>query len=220
MTGHAPTNLGQQMGTYAYDRALSLQEYGVPPADMYYSSNSSSSSDLYPSGTDLQESLSESSEEGIPNPNSRSFHFDPNEGGLILPPMVVPNVHEAKPEALRGPNPYALHPSSHHNISDPRLAVFGMYNSSNSMNSSINNTVQAPEAHDMKKFYNQGNGCSENQAHSDLLAIQLRGLETKVAQFSKQQPLRQVRASGSLFCTSPRSFLMGKKNTDGTTRSE
>jgi hypothetical protein len=206
-TSHAPANMGQRMGAYEYDPASSLQEYGygVHPADTYYSSNSS-----FSSGTDLQESLSESSEEGIPNPNSRPFHRDPNDGGLILPPLVSTNVHEPKPATFRGPNPYALHQSNNHNISDPRLPVYGMSN---------NNNVPVYEAGDMKQFYNHGNGYSEIQAYADVFALHLPGLESKMVQLSKQQePLHPVRGGGSLFCTSPRSFLMGKNQ--GITRSE
>lgn len=209
-TNNAKTNMGQQLGAYEYDRALSLQEFGVPQAEMFYSSEYHSSSS---SGTDLQESLSESSEEGIQNLNTRSFHSDPNDMGLILPPMAVKRNHESEPVRFRGPNPYALHPTTNQNISDLRLPVYGMYNHGN---------AQGPEAHKMNHFYINGNVYSENLPHVGLLALNIPGMESKISQHvtkQHQQP-RPVRGGGSLFCTSPRSFLMGNKKTDVVTRSE
>ncbi|CAJ1944621.1 unnamed protein product [Cylindrotheca closterium] len=211
---HAPANMGRHMGVHEYDQAPSLQEYGygAQPGDMYYSPNSSSSS-----GTDLQESLSESSEDCIPNPNSRSFHLDPHDGGLILPPLASTNLQEPEPVKFRGPNPYALHQSNIHNISYPRLPVYGMHNNNNNHHGNI---AQIPDGDDTKQFYCHGNGYSENPAHADVLALNLPGLESKMAQLSKQQPPRPVRSGGSLFCTSPRSFLMGTTKDHSTTRSE
>jgi hypothetical protein len=75
-----------------------------------------SASDLSSTGTDIQASLSESSsEEGIPNPKALSFHPQ-NQNGYILPPLPSTAFQYLEPVPPRGPNPYALQPTTQHNI--------------------------------------------------------------------------------------------------------
>ena len=98
-----------------------------------------------------------------------------HQSGLILPPLP-PATFQNQPIPPRGPNPYALQPTTQHNVyQQHQQHPYGM---SFEPNIEKINTFIAPD------------------------------FEYRAERLAKQ---RQSVVGGSLFSTSPRSFLMGKK---------
>lgn len=160
--------------------------------DVILESGSNSSSELS-YGTDILPSFSESSsEEGIPNPATLSSNREIGKE-YILPPLPSSTFQRFQPAAPRGPNPYALQPSTQHN----------------------NFQGQQPYPQLSQKEEASIRGRNENSSHGLVTYQPFPWSDFNAQRLSKQ---RQPVSGGSLFCTSPRSFLMGKTTTATRTK--
>jgi hypothetical protein len=184
-------------GRYANNSSCSNSE--LDSSEFNSLSEFNSSSDLSSTGTDMQPSFSESSsEEGIPNPKALSFHPQ-NQNRYILPPLPSTAFHNLEPVPPRGPNPYALQPTTQHNIYPAQQQQ----------------SFCMPYPQLSQKVDPFFQGSNENPTPGLAVFQACPGPDYKAQRLAKQ---RQS-VGGSLFCTSPRSFLMGKQTTT-TSRSE
>jgi hypothetical protein len=163
------------------------------------SSEFDSSTDLSTSSSsDIQRSFSDSSyEEGIPLPHHQSFKpHNRQNNGLILPPLPS-TAFQKNDMRHRGPNPYALQPTTHHNVYEQHHQQ---------------QSFPMPFHQDSHNFEGSFQGRNENP-DTELSVFQACPQPTKNYNYKAERldKQRQSIAGGSLFCTSPRSFLMGKK---------
>jgi hypothetical protein len=193
---------------------------GSYDANSFYHSNSS-----FENIPNTQNSYSDSSTEGAmdrrmfqpaqPFPNNR-------DNGVILPPLPA-QAFRTEP-IPSGPNPYALkvatqqqqqqQPPRHHQDNfypqHPSMQRDSMYMPAPARQQPLPQTTTATH------FFNNNNNSNNNHSHNNNNnnAPQNYGNQNHDYRAERLEKQRQTVVGGSLFVTSPRSFLLGLRNTD------
>eukprot|EP00980_Cylindrotheca_fusiformis_P014645 scaffold3978_cov99-Cylindrotheca_fusiformis.AAC.2 len=161
-------------------------------SDMISTTGLNSNSDLssHASTDDINPSFSQSSSSDENNANHTTLCVSrETEKEQILPPLPSVAFQNVEPATPRGPNPYALQPSAQLNIFPGQHSPFGM---------------AYPQ-------HSQKNRVSIHTANADITPGLVVFQPYSGPDHKSQHLLQQRQTGGSLFCTSPRSFLMGKK---------
>jgi len=209
----------------AYSANTTRTEYPLP-AEAYDMLSFHNNNFDYPV---IQPSFSDSSSEGVPDPRvfERPRPMARNmDGSLILPPLPA-NAFYSEP-VPSGPNPYALKTDSHEHFQHQQQQQHGhyeprMYSSSfmpanshcgtNNMSTNTNNNSNS----------NGNNFIQPHQQHyPNVMSLRIHTENTVVAPPPMQQNYKAARlekqrqnvVGGSLFATSPRSFLFGLSKSD------
>ena len=171
-----------------------LPDYGSYDVNSLHSSSASESS------SSIQQSFTDSSNEESVGEFSKNFQLmlPDHQNGLILPPLPSA-AFQNQPILPQGPNPYALQPTTQHNVYHHHQHPYEVPFERKALKTSIE--------HDTIVDHN------ENPLHLEQKVKQGPSFDYRAERLAKQ---RQSVEGGSLFCTSPRSFLMGKKITVAT----
>ena len=166
-----------------------LPDYGSYDVNSLHSSSTSESS------SSIQQSFTDSSNEESVGEFSKNFQLmlPDHQNGLILPPLPSA-AFQNQPILPRGPNPYALQPTTQHNVYHHHQHPYEVPFERKALKTSIEQDTIVDH--------------NENPLHLEQKVNQGPSFDYRAERLAKQ---RQSVEGGSLFCTSPRSFLMGKK---------